>query len=285
MLGFSNIVLGLSAVAASLAAPTVEKRGPANFVLHPDHPLARRVGNLTARSNPSYTQNYKTGGTVNFNPTGTGFTLNYNVQQDFVVGVGWNPGSNQPITHSGSFTVNSGLGSLGVYGWTTNPLVEYYIMEENVGITVGGTNMGTVESDGGTYTIWKHQQVNQPAIAGSGLYTFWQYISIRNSPRTSGTITVQNHFNAWAKLGMNLGTMNLQVIAVESWSGSGSASQTVSKGGSGSSNGGGTGTGTGNGGSCAALWGQCGGQGWTGSTCCSSGTCKAQNQWYSQCLN
>ncbi|SPQ21404.1 67ba8c36-572c-4107-9e82-f09fb7e2eaad [Thermothielavioides terrestris] len=289
MVGFSNIVLGLSAAAATLAAPTAE-RGAANFVLHPDHPLARRIGNLTARSNPSYTQNYQTGGTVNFTPTGTGFTLNYNVQQDFVVGVGWNPGSNQPITHSGTFTVNSGLGSLSVYGWSTNPLVEYYIMEVNDGITVGGQQMGTVESDGGTYTIWKHQQVNQPAIAGSGLYTFWQYISIRDSPRTSGTVTVQNHFDAWAKLGMNLGTMNLQVVAVESWSGSGSAQQTVYNGGSGSTGGSGGGNGGSSGGSggstgtCSALWGQCGGQGWTGPTCCSQGTCKAQNQWYSQCL-
>lgn len=33
--------------------------------------------------------------------------------------------SDSPITHSGSFSVSSGLGSLGVYGWTTNPLVEY----------------------------------------------------------------------------------------------------------------------------------------------------------------
>lgn len=31
-------------------------------------------------------------------------------------------------------------------------------------------------------------------------------------------------------------------------------------------------------------WGQCGGQGWTGPTVCQSPyTCKAQNQWYSQC--
>lgn len=36
---------------------------------------------------------------------------------------------------------------------------------------------------------------------------------------------------------------------------------------------------------CSARWGQCGGQGWTGPTCCQSGsTCRAQNQWYSQCL-
>ncbi|EAA27421.1 acetylxylan esterase [Neurospora crassa OR74A] len=38
-------------------------------------------------------------------------------------------------------------------------------------------------------------------------------------------------------------------------------------------------------GNCAAKWGQCGGQGWTGATCCQSGsTCQAANQWYSQCI-
>ncbi|KAK3319541.1 cutinase-domain-containing protein [Cercophora scortea] len=41
----------------------------------------------------------------------------------------------------------------------------------------------------------------------------------------------------------------------------------------------------GNGGACSALWGQCGGQGWTGATCCSTGTCKVSNAYYSQCLN
>ncbi|KAL2261423.1 hypothetical protein VTK26DRAFT_4190 [Humicola hyalothermophila] len=37
--------------------------------------------------------------------------------------------------------------------------------------------------------------------------------------------------------------------------------------------------------SCGAVWTQCGGNGWTGPTCCESGsTCVAQNEWYSQCL-
>jgi len=34
----------------------------------------------------------------------------------------------------------------------------------------------------------------------------------------------------------------------------------------------------------AALYGQCGGQGWTGATTCASGTCTVSNQYYSQCL-
>jgi hypothetical protein len=36
--------------------------------------------------------------------------------------------------------------------------------------------------------------------------------------------------------------------------------------------------------SCASLWGQCGGQGWNGPLCCSQGTCKFSNTWYSQCV-
>ncbi|KAL2760214.1 carbohydrate-binding module family 1 protein [Sodiomyces alcalophilus JCM 7366] len=37
--------------------------------------------------------------------------------------------------------------------------------------------------------------------------------------------------------------------------------------------------------SCSSLWGQCAGNGWSGPTCCESGsTCTYQNDWYSQCL-
>lgn len=122
--------------------------------------------------------------------------------------------------------VESGLASLSVYGWTTNPLVEYYIIDEMVGMQQSGTKKGTVESDGATYTIWENQRVNEPSIEGTS--TFNQYISVRSSNRASGTITVENHFNAWAKAGLHLGKMNFQVIAVESWNGVGNAKQTVS---------------------------------------------------------
>lgn len=80
-------------------------------------------------------------------------------------------------------------------------------------------------SDGGTYVIWENTRVNEPSIQGTS--TFNQYISVRQSPRTEGTVTVQNHFNAWANLGLKLGTLNFQVIAVEGWGGSGSASYAV----------------------------------------------------------
>jgi hypothetical protein len=37
-------------------------------------------------------------------------------------------------------------------------------------------------------------------------------------------------------------------------------------------------------GSCAGPWEQCGGNGWTGTTCCPSGYfCNALSEWHSQC--
>jgi hypothetical protein len=98
-----------------------------------------------------------------------------------------------------------------------------------------GTFMGTVTSDGGTYDIYEHQQVNQPSIEGTT--TFEQYLAIRTSPTSSGTITTQNFFNAWASHGMNLGTLNYQILATESFGGgSGNSSVTVSHGSSSSGN-------------------------------------------------
>jgi cellulase len=42
--------------------------------------------------------------------------------------------------------------------------------------------------------------------------------------------------------------------------------------------------GSGSGGGSVPLYGQCGGSGYSGPTTCAQGTCKAQNQYYSQCL-
>lgn len=99
-------------------------------------------------------------------------------------------------------------------------------MEDNVGYPSQGTVKGSVTSDGSSYTIWENTRVNEPSIQGTA--TFNQYISIRNSKRSSGTVTVANHFNAWKSLGMNLGTLNYQVVAVEGWGGQGGVQQTVS---------------------------------------------------------
>ena len=53
--------------------------------------------------------------------------------------------------------------------------------------------------------------------------------------------------------------------------------------GSGSGSGSGSDSGSGSG-AGAALWAQCGGTGYTGPTTCAQGTCKATNEYYSQCV-
>jgi endo-1,4-beta-xylanase len=115
-----------------------------------------------------------------------------------------------------------------VYGWFTNPLVEYYIVESWSGYnpSTGLTYKGAFTSDGSTYNVYEGTRTNQPSLEGTS--TFNQYWSIRQSQRTSGSVTTANHFAEWQKLGLPIGTFNYQILATEAFSGSGSATVTVS---------------------------------------------------------
>jgi endo-1,4-beta-xylanase len=162
--------------------------------------------------------------------SGTSYSANWSNIGDFVGGIGWNPGStSRSISFSSSLSASGGTSLISLYGWSTSPLVEYYVEENYSGSpNAAGTFEGTVNSDGGTYNIYEHQQVNQPSIQGTA--TFEQYLAIRTSPTSSGTITFGNFVNAWASHGMNLGSMNYQILASETYN-NGSGSDSVSIGG------------------------------------------------------
>ncbi|KAL2170657.1 hypothetical protein VTG60DRAFT_4582 [Thermothelomyces hinnuleus] len=221
MVTLTRLAVAAAAMISStgLAAPTPEA-GPDL----PDFELG--VNNLARRA-LDYNQDYRTSGNVNYSPTNNGYSVSFSNAGDFVVGKGWRTGTTRNITFSGSTQHTSGTVLVSVYGWTRNPLIEYYVQEytSNGAGSAQGEKLGTVESDGGTYEIWRHQQVNQPSIEGTS--TFWQYISNRVSGQrpNGGTVTLANHFAAWQKLGLNLGQHDYQVLATEGWGNAGGSSQ------------------------------------------------------------
>jgi len=148
---------------------------------------------------------------------------------NWVGGKGWSTGAERAISFSGTYAPN-GNSYLAVYGWTTAPLIEYYVVENygtyNPGS--GGALKGTVESDGSTYDIYTTERVNQPSIEGTS--TFTQFWSVRRDLRSEGTVTMANHFAAWQQSGMTLGTHNYQIMATEGYQSSGSVDLTVSEG-------------------------------------------------------
>ncbi|WP_437930054.1 glycoside hydrolase family 11 protein [Sorangium sp. So ce291] len=160
--------------------------------------------------------------------TADGFSVEWSNINNLLGRKGVRPGGkDHVVTYEADYRPN-GNSYLGVYGWTTSPLIEYYIIDSwgNWRPPGGEGLVGTVESDGGTYDIYKTQRVNQPSIEGTA--TFYQFWSVRKEKRTSGTITVANHFNAWERQGLTLGTFYEVSLVVEGYQSNGSADVKVS---------------------------------------------------------
>ena len=198
------------------------------------------TSNSTGTNNGYYYTFWKDSGSASMSLLSGGryssqWTSNTN---NWVGGKGWNPGSSSRVlNYSGYYGVNNSQNSyLAFYGWTRNPLIEYYVIESygsyNPSSCSGGTDYGSFQSDGATYNVRRCLRTQQPSIDGT--QTFYQYFSVRNPKKgfgnISGTITFANHVNFWASKGLNLGNHDYQVLATEGYQSTGSSDITVASG-------------------------------------------------------
>ena len=136
----------------------------------------------------------------------------------------WQQLGNIKVDYACNYQPN-GNSYLCVYGWTRSPLVEYYIVDSwGTWRPPGSSSKGQITVDGGTYDVYQTTRVNQPSIDGNT--TFQQYWSVRTTKRTSGTISVSEHFKAWERMGLKMGKMYEAALTVEGYQSSGQATVT-----------------------------------------------------------
>ena len=139
------------------------------------------------------------------------FKANWNNNNDYLARVGFRYGDNGPgksvkgMQYTADYkytkTGSAQYGYIGIYGWTVNPQVEYYIVDDwfsKPSEQYVGPKQGEITVDGATYTI--HTYVRDQEASKTGTSTFLQIFSIRQSPRQCGHIDIQAHFNKWNEL-------------------------------------------------------------------------------------
>jgi len=170
-----------------------------------------------------------------YSGAGAAFSASWTNSGDFLgrVGLQWN--QTQTYDQLGTITAQfaetktgnaGGYSYIGIYGWSVNPCVEFYIVEDsynkmpfNPGNT---TNKGTVTIDGGSYILYTRQTMGTGGSKCPGVANWIQYYSVRTTARTCGQTSITDHFNAWAAAGMPLGKMDQAQILVETGGGTGS---------------------------------------------------------------
>ena len=121
--------------------------------------LTLAAGASTGTDHGFFWQCYVSGGSGSISFPGAGqypgnFQANWSNVGDIVAGKGWNPGSVRVVNYNCGY-ISGSYNNFSIYGWTTSPLIEYYVCE--LGSVASGSAIGTFSSDGHNYTVYKHQ--------------------------------------------------------------------------------------------------------------------------------
>lgn len=197
-------------------------------------------GNIDGFDYEMWNQNYT--GTVEFEPGQASFTSSWENVEDCFITMGKNYDAQQNnyksiMNLSFSYDVDftpKGNAYFGAYGWTRNPLMEYYIIEGwgdwRPNPSPDDKSYGTAVVNGNEYDVFTSYRYNQPCIEGTR--TFPQYWSVRTESASrcndtnhiSGKIDIAKHFASWNAMGLDTsGTLYDAEFFVEGYRSSGSA--------------------------------------------------------------
>lgn len=177
--------LGLVAATCAIAAPAVD--GASSFQQLVD----RSTPTGTGTNNGFFYSFYNSGAdsTVTYNNKAAGeFSVDWSNCDNFVAGKGWKTGSDRSIKYSGTWNAAKVNSYVSVYGWTTSPLVEYYIVESfgDYNPSSGGESQ---ELPFATHHRHKHRETNkhqkQPPRSPRSPLTATHTTSTRRSASTS----------------------------------------------------------------------------------------------------
>ncbi len=171
------------------------------------------------------------------------FSARWNNNGDFLARVGLEFGNaGKPYTSYGTLKADfsfkksgsgGGFSYIGIYGWTTNPCVEWYIVDDRYGNMPfdawNAANKGTAKIDDANYKLFQNRTNGTGGSRCSGVSQWDQFWSIRQTARQCGTITISEHFKAWEAAGLQMGGLLEAKILVETGGGQGSIDFPVAK--------------------------------------------------------